>query len=255
MNTDPHTRLRVLRRVAMVGLTLATTACAAVPTAPTGSASRSAPRSLTTPALPATSSAPASQPAAAGLTARLLDSSSAPGGYRVFPPSAYTVTTGSAAAAGCSSAAFSSPDTVLSAVRPVEIAERGIYGPDESGGYFWRGTEQLFGYQGDGAQRALAALRQWVARCLQPQPGGNSLRVSIGSGPKLGDESLTLHVSMTVQTSSSAAFAPFDSIIVRAGSTVFVLSEQGVPVTGGADDNAARLMAVANTAYAKFQRS
>ena len=113
----------------------------------------------------------------------------------------------------------------------------------------------MLGYQDDSARKALTAVRQWVTQCSGIQPGGTTLDVSIGTEPKLGDESLTLHVSMGVQTSSGAATAPFDSIIVRTGAVVFVLSEQGVPAANGSADNAARLTAVANAAYARFQHS
>ena len=206
------------------------------------------------------SSATASQPPASrpgsALVSRLLDARSAPSGYQVLASSAFAVPTGSASTApACSSAALSNPYIALTTVRPVDVAERGIDGPAESSGFFWRGTEQLLGYQGDGAQKALTAVRQWVTRCSAPEPGGNPLNVSIGAGPKLGDESLALHVSMGVQTSSGAATAPFDSIIVRTGTVVFVLSEQGMPAANGSADNAARLTTVANAAYARFQHS
>ena len=249
----------------------AATACASSPTQPVGSgsglASQSATAAVTTTAtahasFPAflkssatASQHPASQPGSA-LVSRLLDAQSAPSGYQVLPPSAFAAPAGSASTApGCSSAALGNPYTALTTAGPVDVAERGIDGPDEGSGFFWRGTEQLLGYQGDGAQRALAAVRQWVTRCSGPQPGGNTLNVSIGAGPKLGDESLILHVSMGVQTSSGAATAPFDSIIIRTGAVLLVLSEQGTPTPNGSSTNAARLTTVADAAYARFQRS
>lgn len=284
MGTDPQAHLRPLGclgrlrrtlvvhgpRTAAVAVALGVAAaCASVPGSPesgSGFASRSASasssssarpsgRATARPSLPAflTASAPASQ-SGSGLGPRLLDAQSAPSGYQVQPASAFAVPAGSASRTpACSSAALGSPYSALTTVSPVEVAERGIDGPDESSGFFWRATEQLLGYQGGGAQKALTALRQWVAQCTDPQPGGNPLNAPIGTGPKLGDESLTLHVSMNVQTSSGAAVAPFDSIIVRTGTVVFVLSEQGVPATSGSTANAARLTAVADAAYARFQ--
>lgn len=263
------------RTAALAMALTAATACASGPTQPVGSGSGLTSRSATGAAtITATAAAtarasfpaflkssatasqpPASQPGSA-LVSRLLDAQSAPSGYHVLPPSAFAVPTGSASTTpACSSAALSNPYTALTTVRPVDVAERGIDGPDESSGFFWRGTEQLLGYQGDGAQKALTAVRQWVTQCSGIQPGGKTLDASIGAGPKLGDDSLTLHVSMGVQTSSGAATAPFDSIIVRIGTVVFVLSEQGVPAANGSADNAARLTTVANAAYARFQHS
>jgi len=58
-----------------------------------------------------------------------------------------------------------------------------------------------------------------------------------------------------VRTSSGEAVAPFDSIIVRTGAVVLVVCEQGMPVTNGSGDNATRLTAVADAAYARFQHS
>jgi hypothetical protein len=257
MDKDPHTRLRCLRRVVVVrgprtavaGMALAVAAaCASTPARPTsgaGSGSGSASGF--------TSQSAASQPGA-DLVARLLDTQSAPSGYQVLPASAFAVPTGSAPGTpACTSAALGNPYTALTTVRPVEVAERGIDGPADSSGFFWRGTEQLFGYQGDGAQKALTAVRQWVTRCTGIQPGGTTVDASIGAGPKLGDESLTLHVSMNVRISSGEAAAPFDSIIVRTGTVVFVVCEQGMPAANGSGDNSARLTAVANAAYARFQ--
>lgn len=276
MGADPHTHRRRLSHAAAVHgpLTVAVAVMLTALAAAAGCASSSAPpRSVsgfTSPSATATArpsvpafletSAPASRSSAAqpgsGLVSRLLDAQSAPSGYRVQPASAFAVPAGSASSTpACSGEAFGNLYGAMTTVSPVEVAERGIDGPDESSGFFWRGTEQLLGYQGDGAQKALTALRQWVARCTAPQPGGNPLDVSIGTGPALGDESLTLHVSVNVRISSGAATAPFDSIIVRTGSVVFVLSEQGVPAANGSTANAARLTAVANAAYARFQHS
>lgn len=249
-------------RTAAAALALTAAACASSPASP-GAGPRPATRSAgARPSMPAFLEAPTKQPtgsqSGSGLAARLLDAQSAPSGYQVLPASAFTVATGPAAGApACSSEAFGNPYGALTTVRPVEVAERGIDGPDDSGGFFWRSTELLLGYQGTGAQDALTALRRWVARCSQPQPqpGGAPAAVSIGTGPKLGDESLTLHVSMSVRISSGAAVAPFDSVVVRTGTVVFVLCEQGVPAGNDSGDNAARLTAVANAAYARFQHS
>jgi hypothetical protein len=259
LGTQPYNRPRDPRRARVViatALALTASACAADP-GPIGNSPRPVAALSATPTLSGALSPSASptptpslQPAFA-LTARLLDAQSAPSGYQVLPASAFSAT-GAAPASPppCSSAAFGNPYVALTTVRPADVAERGIDGPGESGGFFWRGTEQLFGYHGDGAQQAMAAVRHWVARCAGSHPGA-----SIGPGPKLGDDSLTLHVSISVRTSSASSGAPFDSVVVRAGTVVFVVSEQGVPATGGADDNAARLTAVVSAAYSRFQHS
>jgi hypothetical protein len=100
------------------------------------------------------------------------------------------------------------------------------YDADPDG--FWVGSEVLRTYADDGAQRAMADLRTFIGRCptvvLSSGLGvGERYRFAVAPGPQLGNDSI--HVSC----SSTSGSGPLecDSILVRIGTTLVVVQEQG----------------------------
>ncbi|MGC5017112.1 hypothetical protein [Micromonospora sp. DT47] len=96
-------------------------------------------------------------------------------------------------------------------------------GPDD----FWVGNEFLRTYADDGARRAMTDLRTFIGRCptvaLSGQRAGDSYRFAVAPGPRLGDDSMHVSCSMT----SGSDTLEGDSILVRIGTTLVVVQEQG----------------------------
>ncbi|TNH30748.1 hypothetical protein FHG89_05725 [Micromonospora orduensis] len=96
-------------------------------------------------------------------------------------------------------------------------------GPDD----LWVGTEVLRTYADDGARRAMADLRAFIDRCPTASPsaqlGGGSYRYASAPGPQLGDESV--HVSCTATSGADAL--KWDVLLVRIGTTLVVIQEEG----------------------------
>jgi hypothetical protein len=175
------------------------------------------------PAVPATGGSGYS----ATLSARLLTADSAPAGFVV------EVATAMAADAGARRPAADLPCAemipLLSASRltgtPSAIAAATLShdaGPDD----LWVGNEVLRTYADDGARRAMNDVRTFIGRCptvAASGPGGDSYRFAVTPGPRLGDDSL--HVRCGTTPASGALEC--DSILVRTGSTLIVVQEQG----------------------------
>jgi hypothetical protein len=97
-------------------------------------------------------------------------------------------------------------------------------GPDG----FWVGNEILRTYAGDGARRAMTGLRTFISRCptLVVSSGlgiGDRYRFAVAAGPRLGDDSM--YVSSSMMSGSDTLEG--DSILVRIGTTLVVVQEQG----------------------------
>ncbi|WP_091550734.1 hypothetical protein [Micromonospora pattaloongensis] len=97
-------------------------------------------------------------------------------------------------------------------------------GPDD----FWVGTEILRTYADDGARRAMTDLRTFIGRCptLVVSSGlgiGDRYRFAVAPGPRLGDDSI--HVSCS--TTSGSGTLEWDSVLVRIGTALVVVKEQG----------------------------
>ncbi|WP_154943011.1 hypothetical protein [Micromonospora palomenae] len=97
-------------------------------------------------------------------------------------------------------------------------------GPDD----LWVGTEVLRTYADDGARRAMTDLRTFIGRCptVVVSSGlgiGDRYRFAVAPGPRLGDDSI--HVSCS--TTSGSDPMGWDSVLVRIGTTLVVVQEQG----------------------------
>lgn len=107
----------------------------------------------------------------------------------------------------------------------------------------WVGTEFLRTYTDDGARRAMNDLRRFIGRCPAVESSSGNHRFAVAPGPRLGDDSL--HV--TYRTMSDAGPLRWDSMIVRTGTALVVVQEEGN--TSG-DDHLAR---VADAALRRYQ--
>lgn len=117
----------------------------------------------------------------------------------------------------------------------------------ESPGYPWVASEVLRTYADDGARGAMADLRTFIGRCptvASPGQDGGSHRFAVVPGPRLGDESMRVDSSAT----SGSITLEWDSILVRIGTTLLVVHEQGNEP--GGDDHLTRL---AGAALRSFQ--
>ncbi|WP_433494954.1 hypothetical protein ACQP26_03755 [Micromonospora sp. CA-248089] len=115
-------------------------------------------------------------------------------------------------------------------------------GPD----YPWVANEVLRTYADDGARGAMADLRTFIGRCptvASPGQDGGSYRFAVVPGPRLGDESMRVDSS----TNSGSVTLGWDSILVRVGSTLVVVQEQGNEP--GGDDHLTRLAEAALRSY------
>ncbi|MET8092503.1 hypothetical protein [Micromonospora sp. NPDC005220] len=94
-------------------------------------------------------------------------------------------------------------------------------GPDD----LWVGTEVLRTYADDGARRAMSDLRTFIGRCPTAASSnqGGSHRFAVGPGPRLGDDSIHLRCSAT----NGADTLECDSVLVRIGTTLVVVQEEG----------------------------
>lgn len=91
-------------------------------------------------------------------------------------------------------------------------------GPD---GY-WVANEVLRTYADDGARRALADLRTFIGRCpTATSRFGDNYRYAVVPGPRLGDE------SVRVSCSTTSGALGCDTVLVRIGTTLVVVQEQG----------------------------
>ncbi|GAB2960119.1 hypothetical protein GCM10027280_56170 [Micromonospora polyrhachis] len=97
--------------------------------------------------------------------------------------------------------------------------------PDDRWG--WVGTEFLRTYTDDGARRAMTDLRTFIDRCPTVTSSGpgiaSSHRLAIAPGPRLGDDSI--HVSSSATSGSDPLV--FDTVLVRIGTALVVVKEQG----------------------------
>ncbi|SCE69779.1 hypothetical protein [Micromonospora tulbaghiae] len=115
-------------------------------------------------------------------------------------------------------------------------------GPD----YSWVASEVLRTYADDGARGAMADLRAFIARCpavASPGRDGGSYRFAVVPGPRLGDESMRVDSS----TTSGSTTLEWDSILVRTGTTLVTVHEQGNEP--GGDDHLSRLAEAALRSY------
>ncbi|MEV5765235.1 hypothetical protein AB0L34_11785 [Micromonospora sp. NPDC052213] len=97
-------------------------------------------------------------------------------------------------------------------------------GPDD----LWVGTEVLRTYADDGAQRAMTDLRTLIGRCptvvMSSGLGvGDRYRFAVAPGPQFGDDSI--HVSCS--STSDSGTLECDSVLVRIGTTLVAVKEQG----------------------------
>ncbi|MFD6684115.1 MULTISPECIES: hypothetical protein [Micromonospora] len=94
-------------------------------------------------------------------------------------------------------------------------------GPDD----LWVGTEVLRTYADDGARRAMADLRTLIGRCptVASSGQGGSHRFAVAAGPRLGDDSIHVRCSATY----GADTLECDSVLVRIGTTLVVIQEEG----------------------------
>lgn len=188
----------------------------------TGSATATKPAS---PAVPATGGSGYS----AALSARLLATDSVPPGFTVEIATVMAPDAGdqrSGADVSCSGSMI----PLLSATRltgtPSAMAAATLsYDADPDD--FWVGNEVLRTYADDGARRAMTDLRTLIGRCptvaSSGQGGGGSYRFATAPGPRLGDDSV--HVSCS--STSGSDTLECDSLLVRIGTTLVVVQEQG----------------------------
>ncbi|PZG16929.1 hypothetical protein C1I95_16515 [Micromonospora craterilacus] len=114
----------------------------------------------------------------------------------------------------------------------------------------WVGSEVLRTYADDGARRAMTDLRTFIGRCPTVTSSGlgvgGTYHFAIAPGPRLGDDSI--HVSCSSTSGSDALTC--DSILVRIGTTLVVVQEQGN--NSGGDKYLTQL---AEAALRKYQTS
>ncbi|MEV4847457.1 hypothetical protein AB0K20_30110 [Micromonospora matsumotoense] len=97
---------------------------------------------------------------------------------------------------------------------------------DSDNSWPWVGIEILRTYANDGARRAMTDLRTFIGRCptvASSAPGAATYRFALAPGPELGDDSLRVSCSST----SGADTLSFDSMLVRTGTALIVVEEQG----------------------------
>ncbi|GIH17120.1 hypothetical protein Raf01_52920 [Rugosimonospora africana] len=97
-------------------------------------------------------------------------------------------------------------------------------GPDD----LWVGNEFLRTYSSDDARQAVTDLRTLIGRCpsVVVSSGlgdGDRFRFAVAPGPPLGDDSI--HVSEI--TTSGSETLESDSVLVRIGTTLVVVQEEG----------------------------
>ena len=243
----------VLRRLGAAGAVCVVAACGPSTADPAdssaGDAGRSTAQANGTPTTGQPSAIPATGGAgySASLSARLVTTDALPPGFTV------QIATGMAPDAGRQRPGPEVPCAdmipLLSASRltgtPSAMAAATVSsaeGPD----YPWVANEVLRTYADDGAREAMADLRTFIGRCptvASPRQGGGSYRFAVVPGPRLGDESMRVDSS----TSSGSITLEWDSILVRIGTTLVVVHEQGNEP--GGDDHLPRLAEAAIRSY------
>jgi hypothetical protein len=178
------------------------------------------------PAVPATGGSGYS----ATLSARLLSTDSVPPGFTVeiatvMPPDAGNQPLG--VDVSCSDSMI----PLLSARRltgtPSAMAAATLsYEADPD--WLWVGNEILRTYTNDGAQQAVTDLRTFIGRCptVVVSSGlgvGDRYRFAVAPRPRLGDDSIHVRCSST----SGSVTLECDSILVRIGTALVVVQEQG----------------------------
>ncbi|NES27888.1 hypothetical protein GCE86_10025 [Micromonospora terminaliae] len=94
---------------------------------------------------------------------------------------------------------------------------------DAEPGWPWVANEVLRTYADDGARRAMTDLRTFVGRCpTVVASSGDRYRYAVAPGPRLGDDSV--HLS---SHTSGAETLEWDSILVRTGTALVVVHEEG----------------------------
>ncbi|MET8834575.1 hypothetical protein ABZV78_11745 [Micromonospora sp. NPDC004540] len=187
----------------------------------TGSATEPA-----SPAVPATGGSGYS----ATLSARLLTADSLPPGFTVEIATVMPTDAGehrSGVDVSCPAGMI----PLLSATRltgaPSAMAAATLGYDADPDGWGWVGNEVLRTYADDGARRAMADLRAFIGRCptvaSSGQGVGGGYRFAVAPGPRLGDDSLHVRCSAT----SGSGTLECDSVLVRTGTTLVVVQEQG----------------------------
>lgn len=198
----------------------------AQPTGPTA-----APR-VASPAVPPTGGPGYS----AALSARLVTADLLPPGFEVDIATTMGRDAGDhrpAADAPCSDSML----PLLSASRltgtPSAMAAATVSRFDAGSDDLWVGAEILRTYADDGARRAMTDLRTFIGRCPTAESsllGRSSYRYAIEPGPRLGDDSMYVRCSST----SDSVTLGCDSVLVRIGTTLLVVTDQG---SGPGDDD------------------
>ncbi|MFE0588960.1 hypothetical protein [Micromonospora echinospora] len=165
----------------------------------------------------------------AALSARLVTEDSLPDGFSVVIATVMASDAGdqfSAVDLSCSDMIPLLSGTQLTGTPSAMAAATLSYdaGPDD----LWVGTEVLRTYAGDGARRAMTDLRTFIGRCpivVSSDLGGDRSRhrYAVAPGPQLGDDSMHVRSS----TTSGSYVLEWDSILVRIGTTLVVVKEQG----------------------------
>ncbi|MEU1400047.1 hypothetical protein ABZ403_28805 [Micromonospora zamorensis] len=96
---------------------------------------------------------------------------------------------------------------------------------DASPDDLWVGTEVLRTYADDGARGAMTDLATFIGRCptVASTGQGGRQRFAVAPGPRLGDDSIHVKCSATY----GADTLECDSVLVRIGTTLVVVQEQG----------------------------
>ncbi|MFG2986408.1 hypothetical protein ACGFYQ_35030 [Streptomyces sp. NPDC048258] len=110
------------------------------------------------------------------------------------------------------------------------------------------GLETLYSFPGDGAHQAMQDMRNLVGRCRSvdlPHASWEPAETSsfaVAEGPRLGDESLVIQAMVTTSTTGTSQRA--DATVVRAGSSLVVISSV-FTLTQAEADTVAGFMSVA----------
>jgi len=167
----------------------------------------------------------------ADLSARLLTADSVPPGFIVEAAAAVTVSDAGDERPGADESCSESTIPLLSARRltgtPSAMAGATLSYAGDPGG-FWVGIEVLRTYADDSARRAMSDLRTIIRRCptvvlTSGFAAGNRYRFAVAPGPRIGDDSMHARCSMTYGSKTLRC----DSLLVRIGTTLVVIHEEG----------------------------
>ncbi|MFF4427662.1 hypothetical protein ACFYZ4_00660 [Streptomyces sp. NPDC001513] len=113
------------------------------------------------------------------------------------------------------------------------------------------GTETLYSFPGDGAHQAMQDMRNLVGRCRSVElphaswEPAETAGFAVAEGPRLGDESLVIHATVTAgATSTEGDPQSADATVVRVGSSLVVISSV-LSLTRAEADAVAAFMPVA----------